>query len=229
MAADRIRAGMLVVALVVTACGGRSRVAAGEASPVSADSAAALEAAFRARRDSARGRFTAADVRFVNGMIGHHAQAVVMARLAPTHGASRAVRTLAARIINAQQDEIALMQQWLRDRRQPVPEFQVTGTTIVVSGAGHAVHAPGMLSDAQLAELDRGRGPEFDRLFLTFMIQHHRGAVAMVHELLATDGAAQDGAIFKFASDIRVDQSTEIARMERMLAALSAGGDVRSP
>lgn len=212
---------MLVAAFSAPACTGRPAPEPTPAAALSADSAAALEAAFRARRDSARRHFTGADVHFVTSMITHHGQALVLAGLAPTHGAAASVRTLAARITNAQQDEIALMQRWLRDRGQTVPDVRVTGTTLVVTGAEHATHAPGMLSDAQLAELDRAEGADFDRLFLTYMIQHHRGAVAMVRELLSSDGAAQGAAIFKLASDVEVDQTTEIVRMERMLAALS--------
>ncbi len=184
-----------------------------------------LEALYRARTDSARMRFTPADVHFMTGMIGHHAQALVMAALAPTHGASREIRTLAARIINAQNDEIATMQGWLRDRGQPVPEVEIEGTTLTVHGAEHATHMPGMLTAEQMGELDEARGPEFDQLFLTYMIQHHGGAVTMVHDLFGTDGAAQDEAAFKLASDIQVDQLTEIARMELMLDERSAGGD----
>lgn len=149
--------------------------------------------------------FSPADVRFMTGMIGHHAQAIEMAGLAESHGAAPAIATLAARVINAQKDEIAAMEQWLRDRGQPVP-----------GGHTHA-HMPGMLTPAQLRELDAARGPAFDRLFLRFMIQHHQGAVTMVHELFGTDGAAQNEAVFKIASDIQVDQITEIARMELML------------
>jgi hypothetical protein len=94
-----------------------------------------MEAIWRARTDSARLRFTEADVRFMTGMIGHHAQAVGCRNLAPTNGASASIRTLAARIINAQQDEIALMQRWLRDRAQPVPEVHITGHQVMVHGA----------------------------------------------------------------------------------------------
>jgi uncharacterized protein (DUF305 family) len=86
---------------------------------------------------------------------------------------------------------------------------------------------PGMLTDAQMAELAAAQGAEFDRLFLTYMIAHHKGAVVMVRELFATDGAGQDTEVFKFASDVRVDQTTEVARMERMLAAMSASGPAR--
>src|SRR5690606_28769107 len=187
-----------------------------------------LEALYWARQDSARRDFTEADVRFMDGMIGHHAQALIMAALAPTNGASPAVRTLAARITNAQRDEIALMQRWLRDRGQPVPEVHIDGLTLMIHGgqSGHGGHGhdhammPGMLTDAQLQELAAAQGLDFDRLFLTYMIQHHRGAVTMVDELFATDGAAQDEAAFKLASDIHVDQLTEIARMQRMLDAL---------
>ena len=89
-----------------------------------------------------------------------------------------------------------------------------------MDGTGHEMLMPGMLTDAQMQELDAARGPEFDRLFLTFMIQHHRGAVSMVNDLFGSYGAAQDELVFKFASDVNVDQSTEIARMEKMLATL---------
>lgn len=182
-----------------------------------------IEALYRARLDSARMRFTAADVRFMTGMIGHHAQALVMAALAPTHGAGSSVQILCARIINAQNDEIAIMQRWLRDRGQPVPEVHIAGTPMTVSGSAHHMHMPGMLTPEQLDTLDQARGSEFDRLFLRFMIQHHQGAVTMVHDLFATDGAGQDLLSFKIASDIQVDQTTEIARMERMLQALTGG------
>lgn len=177
-----------------------------------------MEALYRARQESARQHFTDADVAFVVGMISHHAQALVMSRLAPTREASPSVRTLAARIINAQNDEITRMQQWLRDRGQAVPRIEIEGTHLMVSGGSHDTHMmPGMLTQAQLDELAAARGPDFDRLFLTYMIGHHQGAVTMVHELFGTDGAAQDEVVFKLASDIQVDQITEIARMEQML------------
>lgn len=174
----------------------------------------------KARADSVRHPYTGADVHFMSAMIGHHAQALVMAGWAPTHGAGTSVRTLAERIINSQQDEIATMQQWLRDRRQPVPEASATGMKMKMGDAGPVMLMPGMLTAAQMKQLDAARGPEFDRRFLTFMIQHHRGAVSMVKDLFGSYGAGQDELVFKFASDVNVDQSTEIARMERMLAAL---------
>ncbi|UCF18764.1 MAG: DUF305 domain-containing protein [Gemmatimonadota bacterium] len=208
-------------ALALTACAGGRKPQVETTPAPDAGSTAELEAIYRARTDSARMRFTEADVRFMTGMIGHHGQALVMTAMAATHGASASIRTLAARITNAQKDEIATMQRWLRDRGQPVPELHITGTTLMVDGQ-HATHMPGMLTPEQIHKLDAARGPEFDRLFLTYMVQHHQGAVTMVHELFATDGAAQDEAAFKLASDIQVDQATEIARMKSMLESLSA-------
>jgi uncharacterized protein (DUF305 family) len=179
----------------------------------------------KAKADSARHPYTAADVQFMQGMISHHAQAIVMADWSPTHGASPSVRTLSERIINAQQDEIATMQQWLRDRQQEVPAADPKGMAMTMNGGGGEQHMlmPGMLTEAQMSQLDQATGTEFDRLFLTFMIQHHRGAVSMVQDLFATYGAGQDETVFKFASDVNVDQSTEIARMEKMLFVTSLG------
>ena len=160
---------------------------------------------------------TGADVRFISGMIGHHAQAIVMAGWAPTHGASASIRTLCERIINAQTDEIALMQRWLRDRHQPVPEAKAGPMKMMMNGVEHDMLMPGMLSEDQMKQLDAARGLEFDRLFLRFMIQHHRGAVTMVTELFASPGAGQDEGVFKMANDIQADQTTEINRMTKML------------
>jgi uncharacterized protein (DUF305 family) len=177
----------------------------------------------KARADSARYPYTKADIDFMSGMIGHHSQAIVMAGWAKTHGASESVRTLCERIINAQTDEIVAMQRWLRDRNQPVPEPNPMGMPMNMNGMQHTMLMPGMLTEAQMKELDAARGTEFDRLFLTYMIQHHKGAIAMVSELFATYGAGQDELTFKFASDVNVDQTTEIARMEKMLAAVVLG------
>ena len=206
------------------------------AQPHPASVTSSQEAAIaRAQADSARLPWTGADARFMTGMIGHHAQAIEMSRLAPSRITTQSIRTLAARIINAQQNEIGTMQQWLRERRQPVPAVDAGGAMTMPQGSGHeaghdagghaaAGHAmapmPGMLTADQLAQLAAARGREFDRLFLTLMIQHHRGAVAMVEELFGTYGAGQDETVFKFASDVHVDQITEIARMEQMLVAL---------
>ncbi len=153
-------------------------------------------------------------------MIGHHAQAIVMAKLAPSHGASAPIRTLAERIINGQEDEIATMQRWLADRLKPVPEARPAGIRMTMNGAEHEMLMPGMLTQRQIEQLEQASGPAFDKLFLTFMIQHHRGAVSMVKELFDSYGAGQDELVFKFAGDVGVDQSTEIERMEKMLVSL---------
>ena len=180
----------------------------------------------RASADSARYPYTEADIRFMSGMIHHHAQAVKIAHWAPTHGASPAVVRLTERIVNAQTDEIVLMSNWLSARRQPVPEPNPEGMKMTMGGAEHVMLMPGMLTEAQMKELDAARGEDFDRLFLTFMIQHHKGAVSMVRELFAARGAGQDETVFKFASDVEVDQTTEINRMFEML--LSLGSDSKS-
>ena len=137
---------------------------------------------------------------------------------APSHDASGPVRALCERIVVAQRDEIAFMQRWLRERHEPVPDADPRGQ--VMPGMDHPMLMPGMLTPAQMAQLDSARGSGFDRLFLTFMIMHHQGAITMVNQLLATPGAAQDGTVFRFAADVNADQTTEIDRMTRMLDAL---------
>jgi uncharacterized protein (DUF305 family) len=224
---------LLGIALCLAACSGPGNARTDDSPAQSppqektdgSDEASDLEALYWARQDSARTSFIEADVRFMTGMIKHHAQAVVMSRLAPTHGASGQVQTLAARIINAQQDEIATMQRWLRRRDQPVPQIEMEGTRLTVDGMSvHGMNMVGVLTEEQIRELDRARGTAFDRLFLKYMIQHHSGAVTMVDNLVGTDGAARDGAAFKLASDINVDQQTEIARMRRVLSDLPDAG-----
>ena len=207
----------------VTALASAAPVLAQSATQSVARSQSDVAAVAKAREDSARRPYTAADVHFMSGMIGHHSQAIVMAGWAPSHGASPSVHTLSDRIINAQRDETATMQQWLRDRQQPVPETSAKGMKMVMDGVEHEMLMPGMLTEAQMKQLDAARGKEFDRLFLTFMIQHHKGAVQMVKELFDSYGAEQDDLVFKFASDVNVDQTTEIARMEKMLVALTFG------
>ncbi len=175
-----------------------------------------------------RPRVSPADVAFMSGMIAHHRQALLMAGWAPTHGAGSGVRELCERIVVSQRDEIAAMARWLRDRGEPVPDTSTLSGYGMAGMAGmgamdHPALMPGMLTDAQLAGLDSARGPDFDRLFLTDMIQHHQGALAMVQQLVSTPGAAQDGLVFQFASDVNADQSAEIDRMRRMLAVMSLG------
>ena len=212
----RYAAGLVILgALALSACRGPR---AGSAPEPMGDAPAIA----RASADSLRYPYTEADIRFMSGMISHHAQAIKMAKWAPTHGASPAVIRLTERIINAQTDEIALMGNWLSARRQPVPEANPDGMKMSMGGSEHVMLMPGMLSEAQMKELDAARGEEFDRLFLTFMIQHHKGAVSMVNELFAAHGAGQDETVFKFASDVQVDQTTEINRMLEMLFALGS-------
>ena len=247
-------AATLVAALALAACGAPRTTVASSPAPAPAPGGHGTSeappnpaAVAEARADSARYPYTAADVHFMTAMIGHHAQAIQMARLAPTHGASPAIRTLAGRIVNAQRDEIATMQTWLRDRLQPVPEVSDSGTVSMPGGprdaaahdaaahhaAGHggAAHAamPGMLTPEQMRALDAAQGEEFDRLFLVSMIQHHRGAVEMVKELFGTYGAGQNESVFRLATDINVDQITEIARMEQMLLELVLGDGAGAP
>jgi uncharacterized protein (DUF305 family) len=167
---------------------------------------------------------TPADAHFMAGMIPHHAQAVLIAGWAESHGARSDVRILAERIVVGQRDEIALMQNWLRERGEPVPAADATHLRMTMNGMQHDMLMPGMLSADDLARLDRARGTEFDRLFLTYMIRHHEGAITMVDQLFASAGAAQDEVVFRFASDVYADQTTEVARMLTMLATLPAEG-----
>jgi len=162
--------------------------------------------------------YTDADVDFMSGMIPHHAQALIMAGWAPSHGARKDVAILCERIVVGQRDEIELMQTWLRDRGLPVPDASSTRHKMKMpNGVEHEMLMPGMLTDEEMAELDRARGPEFDRLFLLGMIKHHEGAVGMVDVLLESYGAGQDETVFKFANDVYADQSIEIDRMNKML------------
>ena len=220
-----IGAAVVVAACATTPAPETTQPAATPSRRISEDSLAKLEALYKARLDSSRMRFTPADVNFVTSMIAHHAQAIEMSNLVPDRTTSESMKILAGRIINAQNDEISWMQRWLRDRRQPVPEVHVMEGRVMVHGAGdHTMHAPGMLTPQQMGQLRDARGTEFDRLFLTFMIQHHRGATAMVKQLFATDGAAQDEEVFKLAADVEADQTSEIERMQLMLKALAGGG-----
>jgi uncharacterized protein (DUF305 family) len=173
---------------------------------------AARTPAEQVRADSGVQAYTAADVRFMQGMIHHHAQAVVMAGWAPTHAASEAVKILAGRIDVGQRDEIAFMERWLKERHE-TPHDSMPGMTMPDT------LMPGMLTPQQMQQLSAATGAEFDRLFLTFMIQHHQGALTMVNQLFSSEGAAQEEYVFRFASDVSTDQTTEIDRMRSMLAA----------
>ena len=156
--------------------------------------------------DLSQVQFTPADVRFMQGMIGHHAQAIEMTALVRSHSTNDGIRKLSERIDLSQADEIKMMQEWLTRRGQPLPDphaHHLAGAALM----------PGMLSQAEMQALSEARGPAFDRLFLESMIKHHEGALTMVKELFATPGAGQEADIFAFASDVDADQRMEIDRM----------------
>ncbi len=158
-------------------------------------------------------RFTDADVKFMQGMIPHHAQALEMTELLDTRTASDTMQQMARRIELSQEDEIQMMQEWLRER----------GQTVTETDAHHApgwMPMPGMLTPEEMDRLTAAEGVEFDRQFLELMIKHHRGALTMVENLLDQRGAAQDSQLFAFTSDIEADQSMEIDRMDALLAEL---------
>ncbi|MCI0434390.1 MAG: DUF305 domain-containing protein [Gemmatimonadetes bacterium] len=202
--------------LAVTACSAATRAAPGQPAAESGQVPSVTNPVAGSRYPHTR-----ADVEFMSGMIPHHAQAVLIAGWAPSHGASEAVQRLCERIVVAQRDEIATMRQWLQDRGEPVPPPDATHHRMVMGGVEHDMLMPGMLTDEELARLDRARGVEFDRLFLTHMIRHHEGALVMVDQLFASPGAGQDDIVYKFVSDVWADQSTEIDFMLKMLADLS--------
>jgi uncharacterized protein (DUF305 family) len=212
--------GALLVLGALTACGGAARSPMRASGPVPGR---ALSPAAQAAADSGRQPYSEADVHFVSGMIGHHAQAIQMSGWCPSHGAGASLQVLCERIVVAQRDEIAIMQNWLRDRRLPVPEADPRGMAMP-GMPDHIMLMPGMLNAEQMAHLDRARGPAFDRLFLLMMIQHHQGAIQMVDQLHGATSSAQDDLIYKISSDVYADQTTEIERMTRMLAALPSGG-----
>jgi len=166
-----------------------------------------------AASDLSKIRFTPADVTFMQGMIGHHAQAVEMVALMPTRNVSGDMRMMGQRIDASQTDEIKMMQRWLEVRGQRLPD-------------PHAMHMhgamlmPGMLTEEEMARLAEAKGTEFDRLFLEGMIRHHAGALTMVKDLFDTPGAGQDSDIFAFASDVDADQRIEMNRMGFMLTEL---------
>lgn len=161
-----------------------------------------------------------ADVRFMQGMIPHHAQAVEMVALVPTRTTTRALRLVAERIGVSQTDEIAWMTRWLESRGAAAPgPAHAPGADPHAGHHGGGDHAlmPGMLSPEEMATLAAATGPAFDRLFLQFMIRHHEGALLMVQDLLASPGAAQATEVYRFSADIDADQRAEIARMRALL------------
>lgn len=153
-------------------------------------------------------------------MIEHHGQALTMTALVPERAANETLRLIAQRIEVSQRDEMARMRHWLTRRGEDIPA--VGGEHADHSATGRAP-MPGMLSADELRRLSESRGAEFDRLFLEYMIRHHEGALVMVSELFATDGAGQELDIFRFASDVDADQRAEIRRMRLMQGRLPAG------
>jgi len=152
--------------------------------------------------------YTVPDVEFMQGMIAHHAQAIYMSQMAEAHHADSRVLRLAEKIAQSQVAEIRIMQDWLERNGQVVPD----------SSSWRTMHMAGMLSAAQLDSLDAATGPAFDHAYLTYMIQHHEGALQMVKDLFATPGTAQDVDVNVFANDVVTVQTAEIGAMERMLA-----------
>ena len=198
-----------IVSLTVAACGGARQTHPPIVQPGAPGESSRVITADRAA-DLSRVGHTAADVRFMQGMIAHHAQAVEMAELLSTRTSSDAMRKLGERIQVSQTDEIKMMEHWLSTRGEEVPSahaHHMMGGTLM----------PGMLTQEEMDRLAASRGSEFDRLFLEGMIKHHEGALVMVKELFATPGAGQDADIFAFASDVDADQRMEIDRMRGML------------
>lgn len=155
--------------------------------------------------------YTVADVEFMQGMIAHHAQAIHMSRMAEAHGASPRLQKLANKIDQSQVAEIRIMQQWLTSNGQVAPD----------TSSWRTMRMSGMLTEAQLKELDAAKGAEFDRAFLNLMIQHHEGALQMVKDLFATPRAGQEVDVNVFANDVVSVQTAEIGAMRQMLSLLS--------
>ena len=172
----------------------------------------------KARPDLVRYPYSDGDVNFMTGMIPHHAQAVLIAGWAESHGARPELLVLCQRMVVGQRDEIELMRNWLRDRGETVPAADATHHRMKMNGVEHDMLMPGMLSPEELAQLDKARGTDWDRLFLAGMIKHHEGALTMVDELFNSFGALQDDDVYKLASDIHADQTIEIERMRKMLS-----------
>lgn len=211
---------LTMAALVVglTACGAGRRsggevVLAPGAGVVGAGSRGAIAEAERSAR-----AYSPADVEFMQQMIPHHAQAIIMGRWAQTRATRNDIRLLAERIAIAQADEIRTMRKWLAERNQAVPDSMSTKHVMTMPGGmTHEMLMPGMLTDEQMAALERARGTSFDRLFLTSMIAHHRGAIGMVEKLLSSSNTGHDETVYRFASDVVAEQTDEVRKMLQIL------------
>lgn len=157
-------------------------------------------------------KYTKADVEFMQGMIAHHAQAVVMSKMAEAHGASPQVLKLSRKIDQSQIPEIQIMQDWLVRHSQFAPD----------TSSWRHMSMMGMLTDAQMKELDASKGVDFDRAYLSYMIMHHEGAIKMVDDLFAAPMSGQEVDVNTFATDVVTVQSSEIAIMQSMLSKLPA-------
>ena len=218
----------LLLALAVAACRTTSSVISASSRPATRDSAAAP---VRTTPDSVahlveRAPEVDPDTRFMQGMIVHHAQAVAMVALIPSHSSRADLALLGQRIDVSQRDEIAMMRRWLQDHHREAPVIDALREH--ENMAGHDMMPmpmptmPGMLTREQMTRLENATGTAFDTLFLQGMIQHHEGALAMVAQLFATPGAAQQSQVFAFASDVDADQRAEINRMRALLEKLIA-------
>ncbi|MEP6763851.1 MAG: DUF305 domain-containing protein [Gemmatimonadaceae bacterium] len=206
---------LMAAATVISGCASAPR---GTSAPAPGATPVLSQAELRSQTGpSTAKKASAADVQFFQGMIPHHAQAVVMAGWAASHGARSDVLALCERIVVGQRDEIGLMQYWLRTHGEEVTEAKPGKMKMKMNGMVMEMLMPGMLTDEQMAALDKARGSEFDRLFLLGMIGHHEGAVAMVNELMNSHDPANDDLVYKMASDVYADQTTEIERMTKML------------
>ena len=156
--------------------------------------------------------YTKADVEFMQGMIAHHSQAIVMSRMAESHGANPQVLKLSNKIDQSQVPEIRIMQAWLERNKQFAPD----------TSSWRHMTMPGMLTAAQLKELDAAKGVEFDRQYLRLMIQHHVGALKMVEDLFASPLSGQEVDVNVFANDVVTAQTTEIGIMQKLLTQLPA-------
>jgi uncharacterized protein (DUF305 family) len=213
MAGIRILVGLLLCAAVAGGCH--------HPPPASAKATAGQAAKATARQARQLPKVTDADVKFMQGMIGHHTQAIAMVDLLKTRSQRNDMKLLGQRIEVSQTDEIRMMKTWLGNHGQASP----TDADYTMMMAMPDMAMPGMLTQKQMDELAAAKAADFDRLFLEYMIQHHQGALTMVRELMATPGAGQDSSIYAFASDVEADQSAEINRMRALRATMGKDPD----
>jgi len=214
-------AACLFTAALISACGSATRSSPPIVQPGAPGQATQVVGAEQAR-DLSKVGATPADVKFMQGMIHHHAQAIDMTELLKTRTGSEGMKKLGMRIQVSQTDEIKMMQRWLQAHGQEAPDphaMHMPG--MIMPGMDHGPMMAGMLTPEEMVKLAGLKGLEFDRFFLQGMIKHHEGAITMVKELFASPGAAQDSAIYAFASDVVADQQMEIDRMSGMLAAVT--------